>query len=282
MVKESKEFNFEQDEKVLCYHGPFIYEAKAIDLLSLFNIIKREKKEEDDQEVNMYFVHYKGWKQTWDEWITEDRVLKYTESNRQKQKQLQEMNARLKTSRAPTRESTEPRGRKRYRDSDVERQRAEEETRRIEFKLIMPETLKGILVDDWENITKNRLVLNIPGEYTVDKILDEYKNQYPVKDDVLDEFIKGIRLYFNKTLGSLLLYRNEHDQYTELCANKEPSSIYGAEHLLRLFVEMPNLLAQASIDAETQNELKSRFEDFLNYMQEREKDYFLNDYQTKA
>lgn len=55
------------------------------------------------------------------------------------------------------------------------------------------------------------------------------------KDDVLDEFIKGIRLYFNKTLGSLLLYRNEYDQYTELCANKEPSSIYGAEHLLRLF-----------------------------------------------
>lgn len=45
---------------------------------------------------------------------------------------------------------------------------------------------------------------------------------------------------------------------------------------------MPNLLAQASIDAETQNELKSRFEDFLNYMQEHEKDYFLNDYQTKA
>jgi mortality factor 4-like protein 1 len=38
MVKESKEFNFEQDEKVLCYHGPFIYEAKAIHPLSLFNV----------------------------------------------------------------------------------------------------------------------------------------------------------------------------------------------------------------------------------------------------
>lgn len=29
MVKEDK-FNFEKDEKVLCYHGPFIYEAKVI------------------------------------------------------------------------------------------------------------------------------------------------------------------------------------------------------------------------------------------------------------
>lgn len=28
MVREDK-FNFEKDEKVLCYHGPFIYEAKV-------------------------------------------------------------------------------------------------------------------------------------------------------------------------------------------------------------------------------------------------------------
>lgn len=28
MVKEDK-FDFEKDEKVLCYHGPFIYEAKV-------------------------------------------------------------------------------------------------------------------------------------------------------------------------------------------------------------------------------------------------------------
>lgn len=29
MVKEQKDFSFDQDEKVLCYHGPFIYEAKV-------------------------------------------------------------------------------------------------------------------------------------------------------------------------------------------------------------------------------------------------------------
>ncbi|KAG0749224.1 hypothetical protein G6F57_000226 [Rhizopus arrhizus] len=273
MVKEQKDFSFDQDEKVLCYHGPFIYEAK---------IIKREKKEEDDQEVNLYFVHYKGWKQTWDEWVTEDRVMKYTESNRQKQRQLQEMNARSKTSRNATRDPVEAKSRKRYRDSDIDRQRTDDETKKSDFKITMPESLKGILVDDWENVTKNRLILNIPGEYTVDRILDDYESQYPIKDDILDEFIQGIRLYFNKTLSTLLLYRNEYQQYFEVCTGKDPSSVYGSEHLLRLFVEIPNLMGQSSFDLETQNDLKNRFEEFLTFMHEHEKDYFLNDYQSNS
>lgn len=29
MVKDDTKFNFEKDERVLCYHGPFIYEAKV-------------------------------------------------------------------------------------------------------------------------------------------------------------------------------------------------------------------------------------------------------------
>ncbi|KAJ2303608.1 Esa1p-associated factor, partial [Coemansia sp. RSA 2704] len=35
-----------------------------------------------------YFVHYKGWKQTWDEWVDESRALKFTEENLAKQKAL--------------------------------------------------------------------------------------------------------------------------------------------------------------------------------------------------
>lgn len=117
---------------------------------------------------------------SWDEWVTEDRVMKYTESNRQKQRQLQEMNARSKTSRSATRDPVEAKSRKRYRDSDIDRQRTDDETKKSDFKITMPESLKGILVDDWENVTKNRLILNIPGEYTVDRILDDYESQYPM------------------------------------------------------------------------------------------------------
>lgn len=46
-------------ERVLCYHGPLIYEAK---------ILKTENFTETTTTTGLlgphYFVHYKGWKQT--------------------------------------------------------------------------------------------------------------------------------------------------------------------------------------------------------------------------
>jgi mortality factor 4-like protein 1 len=55
----------------------------------------------------------------------------------------------------------------------------------------------------------------------------------------LDEFIQGIQLYFNKMLSTSLLYGTEQKQYHEISLdeNKESSSVYGVEHLLRLFGE---------------------------------------------
>lgn len=48
------------NERVLCYHGPLVYEAK---------ILKTEHWDETNTkngEVGPhYFVHYKGWKQTY-------------------------------------------------------------------------------------------------------------------------------------------------------------------------------------------------------------------------
>jgi mortality factor 4-like protein 1 len=47
------------NERVLCYHGPMIYEAK---------IIKTEIWDENNTQTAdvgaHYFVHYKGWKAT--------------------------------------------------------------------------------------------------------------------------------------------------------------------------------------------------------------------------
>ncbi|KAI8095232.1 MRG-domain-containing protein [Thamnidium elegans] len=255
MAKEDKHI-FEKEEKVLCYHGPFIYEAK---------ILRREKKDEDEQDPEYrYFVHYKGWKQTWDEWVSEHRVLRYTDDNLQKQKLLKESNSKRKSSRASSMASsslvndnttTESRSRKRHRDS--------KEIKRPEFKLMIPDTLKSLLVDDWENITKNRQILSLPREITVNRILEDFKEQYDRKDEALDEFIQGIQLYFNKLLSTSLLYRMERKQYEELCVDKEPDNVYGVEHLLRLFVEIPILVCQTNIDSDTLNELREKFEDLL-------------------
>nr|CAD7461335.1 unnamed protein product [Timema tahoe] len=112
-----------QSEKVLCFHGPLIYEAKCLDCA-----LKDEQPR--------YFIHYAGWnkkfavakfslpfselghvwhlvitlveqetpivpptsvvgnvqtstRMVWDEWVPESRVLKYNDSNVQRQKELQ-------------------------------------------------------------------------------------------------------------------------------------------------------------------------------------------------
>jgi len=38
-----------------------------------------------------YFIHYKGWKATWDEWVSQERVLAFTEENLRTKKRLMQL-----------------------------------------------------------------------------------------------------------------------------------------------------------------------------------------------
>lgn len=68
---------------------------------------------------------------SWDEWVSEDRVLKYTDDNIQKQRQLKETNSKRKSSRTSSipnnsindNTTTESRSRKRHRDSSIDKAR---------------------------------------------------------------------------------------------------------------------------------------------------------------
>lgn len=84
--KQEKAPPYSKDEKVLCFHGDLMYEAKIIDLK-----IEPGKKAEDAQ----YRIHYKGWKSSWDDWVTHDRIRKLTEDNKQLAAQL--VQARTRT-----------------------------------------------------------------------------------------------------------------------------------------------------------------------------------------
>lgn len=116
-------------------------------------------------------MHYKGWKQTWDEWVPEDRLMKLNEETLQRQRQLNEaQRAKNAAESAALREKAaegkagagdkgkraEGRGTKRGRDSGVEME--EEYLKRPEIKIVIPEALKIQLVDDWEAVTKNNQV----------------------------------------------------------------------------------------------------------------------------
>jgi len=55
------ELSYEMNERVLCYHGPLIYEAKVLKS----PIIHTEETAPPSGPGPYYFVHYKGWKQTY-------------------------------------------------------------------------------------------------------------------------------------------------------------------------------------------------------------------------
>lgn len=111
-------------------------------------------------------------------------------------------------------------------------------------------------MDDWEFVTKRNLLVPLPRKPNVEDILSSYRSHYlsSKKDQkasrppaVLDEVLDGLKAYFNKALGNNLLYRFERAQYVQQRKDwnvaqegnedkaMEPSKVYGAEHLLRLF-----------------------------------------------
>lgn len=82
------------------------------------------------------------------------------------------------------------------------------------IKLPVPDHLKALLVDDWENVTKNQQLVPLPHVHPVSEILNDYlAHEKPNRPegsaslDVLEETMSGLREYFDKSLGRILLYR---------------------------------------------------------------------------
>lgn len=85
---------------------------------------------------------------------------------------------------------------------------------RPSIKLMMPDHLKAILVDDWENVTKNQQLVPLPSPHPVNSILADYlayekpkRQPGSAEADLLEEVIAGLKQYFDKSLGRILLYR---------------------------------------------------------------------------
>ncbi len=71
-----------------------------------------------------------------------------------------------------------------------------------------------MLVDDWENVTKSQQLVPLPHAHPVNEIITDYLNwERPSRQpgshdlDILEETMAGIREYFDKALGRILLYR---------------------------------------------------------------------------
>ncbi|XP_048649157.1 mortality factor 4-like protein 1 [Marmota marmota marmota] len=299
--KQDPKPKFQEGERVLCFHGPLLYEAKCVKVA-----IK-------DKQVK-YFIHYSGWNKNWDEWVPESRVLKYVDTNLQKQRELQKANQQYffvnlitvkgksnsfleitlfflspppfrKTKKnkqktpgngdgGSTSETPQPPRKKRARvDPTVEN----EETfmNRVEVKVKIPEELKPWLVDDWDLITRQKQLFYLPAKKNVDSILEDYANYKKSrgntdnKEYAVNEVVAGIKEYFNVMLGTQLLYKFERPQYAEILADHPDapmSQVYGAPHLLRLFVRIGAMLAYTPLDEKSLALLLNYLHDFLKYL----------------
>ncbi|EJD00406.1 MRG-domain-containing protein [Fomitiporia mediterranea MF3/22] len=324
---------FTLNEVVLCYHGPLIYEAR---------VRKTDNYTESNSPTGRtgphYFVHYKGWKNTWDEWVPESRLMKFNETNILIQKRLNAENkeaqsaasASTKTAKSATnatsgrvltaggrKEST--RGTKRGREED-------DGSRRPDMRLLIPDILKVQLVDDWENVTKNSQLVSLPRKPNVSELLQEFQqwalsttssspssqnnqkdqtaqkdpkdqqqqNQLPRAASLLPSITSGLKLYFDRALGSKLLYRFERPQYhnqryqfvtgshVKVGSQKEMSEIYGAEHLLRLISNLPAMVAQSKMDPDSVNILTDYVHWLLKYMVQERDRIFLKEYEQAS
>ncbi|KAL2759843.1 hypothetical protein ACRALDRAFT_1046796 [Sodiomyces alcalophilus JCM 7366] len=299
---------FAKDERVLCFHHEMLYEAKILDI----------QPSEGSEGGYQYKVHYKGWKNTWDDWVPADRIRKFTEQNKElaaqlhaQIKHLQKSSAKVpkKGGRATGTDSARvseerssgavagSRGPRRARDYDLEQEDGFHA--RPSIKLPVPDHIKGILVDDWENITKNNQLVPLPHPHPVDQIINDYleeerQNREPnsAHFDILEETMAGLKEYFEKALSRILLYRFERPQYHEIRKlwdqagddgpNKTACDTYGAEHLARLLVSLPELVAQTTMDQQSVARLREELVKFTTWLGKNAKNYFVSEYETPS
>lgn len=238
---------YEEGERVIASHGQQLYEAKR-------------------------------WKRSWDEWVGADRLMKLTDENIQRMSHVNKQVADVKAGHlSPSKFGS--RGEKNKKDpasmccKRKRKQMAKVNSNECVEKFInisIPQTLKKQLMDDFESIKQMDKLVKLPRSPNVDDIINKYLEHRRKKDVVmstsLGEVLSGLCAYFNKALPVMLLYNKERQQYQQaINENTSPSAVYGAEHLLRLFVKLPTLLHDLNIEEETLQNLQKNFHDFLKY-----------------
>lgn len=248
-VFEAPPFNLHQ--KVLCRdknNDTHYYEAKVCKVKCI-----------SEHEWSFY-VHYLGWNSRWDRWATKDDLVDDTEENRKTYLKPKETKKRKKDS-----ETSPNRKRKAPTEATAKKQIA-----KYEDYCDLPFTLKTVMVDEYEKITRKgydsphfydcdpsprpaRSVHVLPATVTVQQALQQYQKKRggatedKTKQEAVRRFCEGLTLVFDDALPVCLLYAEERPQYEFILQDsafksKRPSEIYGCEFLLRLMVRLPTLL----------------------------------------
>jgi len=160
-----------------------------------------------------------------------------------------------------------------------------------EIVIPLSDELKAVLVDDFDYIGRQRKLLHVPSRYTVDDLINAYyqarKEVEGVTEEQLlgaEEVCRGLKDYFNSTLGSQLLYKFERVQYSDTLKDNPGvpmAQLYGPVHLLRLLTKLGPMLSATDIDPGAMDNLLGHVNDFTGYMHKhRETLYQVEDYGT--
>uniref|UniRef100_A0A8C6A6M7 Chromo domain-containing protein n=1 Tax=Marmota marmota marmota TaxID=9994 RepID=A0A8C6A6M7_MARMA len=185
--KQDPKLKFQEGVLVLCFHEPLLYEAECVKVAT------------KDKQVK-YFIHYSGWNKNWDEWVPESRVLKYVDTNLQKQGELQKANP-----------------------GAICRGEHERGCSRKEDIWLQQKNVEGPGRSYYSLRTKTALLSSC--KKNMDSILEDYANYKKSrvntdnKEYAFNEVVAGIKEYFNVMLGTQLLYKCERPQYTEILAD---------------------------------------------------------------
>ncbi|XP_040589660.1 uncharacterized protein LOC121135235 [Mesocricetus auratus] len=171
-------------------------------------------------------------------------------------------------------------------------QRMQTENMRIGVELKLPQKLKACLVQDWNLVNTQMQLFHLPADKNVDRILADYVNFVKSQEKCdnreysVDELVYGIREYFNKMLGTQLLCQFERPQYADILLaypGIPMSQVYGAPHLLRLFVNIGSALTHLSFNRGSLMLLSGYMHDFLNYLAENSTSLFrASDYELAS
>jgi len=273
-------------------YGPHLFSAKVL-----------EQREENGKP--QVLVHFLRWHQRHDNWLFEDDTLPDTEETRTHAAELLAEKPRTKSGQMQkkkiekqqlqpnpaernfpvvkvkkekvAREPKQPRQKKLKMAPD-----AFEEGQAGERKLTveLPNTVKKWLIKDWDAVIRNRKVVQLPRKPSALQIFQHFmeeKTWDEATKKVLSDVINGLVLLFNRSFASSLIYPFEKPQYLEQVAEnkkREPSEIYGVEHLTRLFVQLPTLLACTRMTDSEFAFLQAKIEVFLRWLSRNAKKYF--------
>lgn len=263
-----------------------------------------------------YFLHYKGWSLKWDEWVSTERILELNDANLGLSRELRnarktaierldsnkESDLELKGSSdrkrkmkdspdgIPLSKSSSINGTTDSKLNGVGRKRSKNDNR-SSYDIMIPlrPQLKTLLVDDWEFMTKDHKLVNLDKCTPVAKILESfyaYKTSV-AKDEALDitrEAMDGLRVFFDQSLTTTLLYRYERLQYSDLLEQNpglRASEVYGLEHLLRLLAILPAQISLISMDSVSINVMMAEMKALLEYLDDN-LDSFVGSYMNTS